>query len=164
MEVVQRGTLRAGLRATARAMLRVVAAAPAAGPKFFFCFLKSKFEIYAIQAVICIEGSEPGSDTTVGDNGGSGSRYPGAQRKSMTGNKNPPSVYTRRSDGFDTNGISSSRQPEQVRRKGRLRVADGGACGWRRPKGRRGGGWAALGVGFGVSCDVMIVALGHINI
>ncbi|KZV24217.1 hypothetical protein F511_38632 [Dorcoceras hygrometricum] len=28
-----------------------------------------------------------------------------------------------RSDGFDTNGISSSRRPKQVRRKGRRRVA-----------------------------------------
>ncbi|KZV40595.1 hypothetical protein F511_09352 [Dorcoceras hygrometricum] len=72
-------------------------------PSFFFCF-DFKNRDYAIQAQYLLKDPSLCSDTTVGDNGGSGSRFPGAAVdrliRSTTGNAIPPSVCTRRSDGF----------------------------------------------------------------
>ncbi|KZV41548.1 WPP domain-interacting protein [Dorcoceras hygrometricum] len=63
--------------------------------------------------------------------------------RSTTGIRIPSSVCTRRSDEFDTNGISSSRRSEQVR--SRQAAAGGGAWVEARPRGELGGGAAAIG-------------------
>ncbi|KZV14161.1 hypothetical protein F511_44250 [Dorcoceras hygrometricum] len=61
--------------------------------------------------------------------------------RSTIGNRTPSSVCTRRSDEFDTNGISTTRLSEQVRSRqaAAARQVGGG-------RERRGGeGWAVLG-------------------
>ncbi|KZV20349.1 hypothetical protein F511_41738 [Dorcoceras hygrometricum] len=105
--------------------------------------LISKIEIYAIQAVICIEGSEPelyyhcwrqwriripfpegATEVKTAPEYAAVDRLIG----STTGIKTPSSAYTRRPDEFSTDGNSLARWPEQVRRRGGgAWVADGGA-------------------------------------
>ncbi|KZV28670.1 hypothetical protein F511_20470 [Dorcoceras hygrometricum] len=67
--------------------------------------------------------------------------------RSTTGIRIPSSVYTRRSEKFDTNGIFSSRRSEQVQsRQAAARAAAGGGA-WveARSRGELGGGAAAIG-------------------
>ncbi|KZV24770.1 hypothetical protein F511_22674 [Dorcoceras hygrometricum] len=82
------------------------AAAPAAvrNLKIFFVLI-SKIETYAIQEIIVLKYQSPGSDTTIGDNGGSGYRFPGA----------PGSDQIHKETGT-SNGLKNSTRTESPRR------------------------------------------------
>ncbi|KZV22040.1 hypothetical protein F511_35094 [Dorcoceras hygrometricum] len=98
------GHLRNRLRWPTRDVARAAAPAAVRFKKIFFVLI-SKIETYAIQEIIVLKYPSPGSDTTIGDNGGSGYRFPGA----------PGSDQIHKETGT-SNGLKNSTRTESPRR------------------------------------------------